>query len=65
MKSFSQDMMLGPESLAEARAWVLDRVRECAVGHQVDLLSAEIAVGEVLQNIERVERKQKYQFSKR
>lgn len=53
MKSFSQDMMLGPESLAEARAWVLDRVRECAVGHQVDLLSAEIAVGEVLQNIVR------------
>jgi len=44
-------MRLSPESLAEARAWVVGRVRECAVGHQVDLLSAEIAVGEILQNI--------------
>ena len=51
MKSFTQDMTLSPESLAEARAWVVGHVRECAVGHQVDLLSAEIAVGEILQNI--------------
>ena len=51
MKSFVQDMTLGLETLGEARAWVVDRVSVCAVGGQVDLLSAEIAVGEVLQNI--------------
>jgi len=51
VKSFTQDMTLGLETLGEARAWIVDRVSGCAVGGQVDLLSAEIAVGEVLQNI--------------
>jgi len=43
--------MLSLETLGEARVWVVDRVTECSVGHQIDLLSAEIAVGEILQNI--------------
>lgn len=51
MKSFALDMSLGLETLGEARAWVVDRVKECTVGHRVDALSAEIAVGEILQNI--------------
>ena len=51
MNSFSQDMMLSPETLAEARAWVAAYVKECEVRDQVDLSSAEIAVGEILQNI--------------
>ena len=51
MKSFFREMTLGVETLGEARHWVLGRVKECAVGGRVDLLSAEIAVGEVLQNI--------------
>lgn len=53
MKSFTQDMTLGLETLGEARAWIIDRISCCAVAGQVDLLSAEIAVGEVLQNIVR------------
>jgi anti-sigma regulatory factor (Ser/Thr protein kinase) len=44
-------MILSLETLGEARVWVVDRVTECSVGHQIDLLSAEIAVGEILQNI--------------
>ena len=51
MKSFTQDMTLSPETLAEARGWVAAHVKECAVRHQVDLSSAEFAVGEILQNI--------------
>ena len=51
MKSFTREMILSLETLGEARVWVVDRVTECSVGHQIDLLSAEIAVGEILQNI--------------
>ena len=46
-------MTLGLETLGEARGWIVDRVSACAVAGQVDLLSAEIAVGEILQNIVR------------
>ena len=51
MKSFTRNMILSLETLTEARVWVVDRVTDCPVGHQIDLLSAEIAVGEILQNI--------------
>jgi anti-sigma regulatory factor (Ser/Thr protein kinase) len=53
LRSFSWDTTLGLETLDEARAWIVDRVSACAMGGQLDLLSVEIAGGEILQNIVR------------
>ena len=51
MKSFLKEMTLSPQTLEEARGWVIDRVRDCKVGDEIDLLSVEIATGEICQNI--------------
>ena len=51
MKSFIRDLTLDLETLGEARVWAVERAKDCVIQSRVDLLSIEIAVGEILQNI--------------